>query len=323
MEPDFQRILEGLPGHVLVLAPDGPRFTILAASDAYLRATLTERAEIVGKGVFEVFPDNPDDPETKAVDVARTSFQRVVDERRADVMGIRRHDVRRPEAAGGGFEERYWQPLNSPILGDNGRVVCIVHQVEDVTEAVLHGQKGVELRAANVALRASSAVLANEVSGHEQTMRDLDTSRLLLASSLEAQRDTILFSIDHDYRYLYFNRAHVESMKRAYGADLEIGACVLDSITVAEDRATAQENYDRALAGESHTNVRVFGDVERAWYESFFNPVLNGAGEIVGATGLARDISARKQAEERLTQMTRLYATLSQVNQTIVRVKQP
>ena len=80
MEPDFRRILEGLPGQVLVLAPDGPRFTILAASDAYLDATLTQRAEIVGKGVFEVFPDmRPrDHGRRRCADL----LQRVVDERR-------------------------------------------------------------------------------------------------------------------------------------------------------------------------------------------------------------------------------------------------
>ena len=48
-------------------------------TDAYLRATKTRRSEILGKGVFEVFPDNPDDPTTKAVDHARTSFQRVLE----------------------------------------------------------------------------------------------------------------------------------------------------------------------------------------------------------------------------------------------------
>jgi PAS domain S-box-containing protein len=39
--------------------------------------------------------------------------------------------------------------------------------------------------------------------------------------------------------------------------------------------------------------------------------------------GTAHDVTERKRAEEQLAQMTRLYATLSQVNQTIVRVKAP
>ena len=48
-----------MPDAYLVLLPDAPRFTIIAASHAYLRATLTRREEILGRGLFEVFPDNP------------------------------------------------------------------------------------------------------------------------------------------------------------------------------------------------------------------------------------------------------------------------
>ena len=63
--------------------------------------------------------------------------------------------MRRPEAEGGGLAERCWRPLNSPVLGEDGQVVCIELQVEDVTDAVLHGQESVELQAANPALRES------------------------------------------------------------------------------------------------------------------------------------------------------------------------
>src|SRR5262245_37938615 len=59
---DFRLLFEAAPGAFLVLLPDAPRFTVVAASDAYLRATLTERDHIVGRGLFEVFPDHPADP---------------------------------------------------------------------------------------------------------------------------------------------------------------------------------------------------------------------------------------------------------------------
>jgi hypothetical protein len=55
----------------MVLDPD---LVIVAASDAHLRDTLTTRAAIVSKGVFEVFPDNPADSETTAVSNSRVSF---------------------------------------------------------------------------------------------------------------------------------------------------------------------------------------------------------------------------------------------------------
>jgi PAS domain-containing protein len=58
MHPDFQALFESGPGLNLVLDPD---LTIVGASDAYLSATMTKRSEIVGRPLFDVFPDNPDD----------------------------------------------------------------------------------------------------------------------------------------------------------------------------------------------------------------------------------------------------------------------
>jgi len=40
--PDFRGLFESAPGLYLVLAPE-PAFHILAVSDAYLRATMTDR----------------------------------------------------------------------------------------------------------------------------------------------------------------------------------------------------------------------------------------------------------------------------------------
>ncbi|MFN2378820.1 MAG: PAS domain S-box protein, partial [Bacteroidales bacterium] len=136
---------------------------------------------------------------------------------------------------------------------------------------------------------------------NEKKLRD---SQLLLKSSLESQKDTILFSIDNAYRYLYFNKAHIDVMKYAYNKDIELGMNILDCITLDDDREVAKENYDRALKGESHTNIRVYGERNVAYYESFFNPILSDENEIVGATGLARDITERKKTEQELQDMS-------------------
>ncbi len=318
MELDFQRILERLPEEVLVLAPDAPRFTIVAASDAFLRATRTPREAVVGKGVFEVLPDDRDGSDDGMNNLARASLQRVVDERCVDGPHISCHEVRRQEPDGAGIERRYRRSLSSPVMGADGRVACIIHEVQDVTDAVLHSEDGVGSLAADGALRRAEADLAQEISDHGQTTTDLGESRLLLASSLEAQEGTVIFCIDRDYRYLFFNRAHEQVMQRAYGTEPATGACVLDLMTDEEDRAAAKENCDRALAGESHTNVRVFGDVTRAWYESFFNPVRDGSGAIIGATALARDITERRLAEERLRESEDEFRVLAEAVPQIV-----
>src|SRR6476469_1294197 len=136
VQPDFRALFDSLPGLYLVLEPDAPRYTIVAASDAYKRQTLTERQAIEGKGVFEVFPDNPDDPYATARENACVSFACVIATGAPDAMPTQRHDIRRPQEQGGGFEERWWSPVNSPVFGSSGEVAYIIHRVEDVTSLV-------------------------------------------------------------------------------------------------------------------------------------------------------------------------------------------
>ena len=85
--PDFQTLFEAAPGLYLVLLPDAPRYTIVAVSDAYARATMTTREEILGRGLFEVFPDNPADPTATGVNTLRASLGRVLTKRAPDADG--------------------------------------------------------------------------------------------------------------------------------------------------------------------------------------------------------------------------------------------
>ena len=130
--PDFQTLFETAPDLYLVL---DPALTIVAATDRYLRATMTRREEIVGRNIFDAFPDNPDDEGATGVSNLRASLDLVRAGLAPDMMGVQKYDIRRPESEGGGFEVRYWSPRNTPVMV-NGRLAWIIHRVEDVTEFV-------------------------------------------------------------------------------------------------------------------------------------------------------------------------------------------
>jgi PAS domain S-box-containing protein len=130
MHLQFRALFESLPGLYLVLTPD---FKIVAASDAYLKATMTKRENLLGNGLFEMFPDNPDDPAATGASNLRTSLNQVLQTAASDTMAIQKYDMRRPDGA---FEERFWSPVNSPVLGMDRRIEYIIHRVEDVTEFV-------------------------------------------------------------------------------------------------------------------------------------------------------------------------------------------
>ncbi len=169
--PDFRRLFEAAPGAYLVLLPDSDR-TIVAVSDAYLRATRTEREAIIGRGLFEVFPDNPDDPRATGVQNLRRSLERVVRDRTPDAMALQKYDIRRPDAEGGGFEERHWSPDNSPVFDEQGNLVSILHQVKDVTEFVKLKQQGSEQSKLTAELRAQVERTEAEIFARSEQMRE-------------------------------------------------------------------------------------------------------------------------------------------------------
>ncbi len=163
--------------------------------------------------------------------------------------------------------------------------------------------------------------LANVIDLTERKLAEdeLMKSQIFLRSSIESQRETTIFSIDRDYLYLYFNRAHLADMKFAYDAVVKIGTNILDYITSDEDRRLLKENFDRAFKGESHSIVQTFGDVNVAYYEVFFNPVIDEKGNIIGCTGLARNITERIEAEQALKDSeTKFKEIINQINDGII-----
>jgi PAS domain S-box-containing protein len=127
---ELRTIFESLPGLYVVITPD---FNVVSVSDAYLKATMTTREHLVGHNLFDVFPDNPDEAGATGESNVRASFERVLRTGKPDTLAIQKYDVRNPEGA---FEEHYWSPINSPLLGPDGRVKYIIHRVEDVTDFV-------------------------------------------------------------------------------------------------------------------------------------------------------------------------------------------
>jgi len=120
--------------HPYMLLDPAPGLHIVDINDAYAQATFTSRNDVVGRSLFEIFPDNPDDELADGVSNLYASLRTVVKTGQPHVMTIQRYDIRDPQ---GQFIERHWQPINSPIHDQNGILIFILHHVEDVTADVL------------------------------------------------------------------------------------------------------------------------------------------------------------------------------------------
>jgi PAS domain S-box-containing protein len=305
---DFEAVFDASPGNYLLLSPD---LTIVGVNQCYLQATMTRREDIISRGLFEVFPDNPNDPAADGVRNLRASLERVLTHKRPDRMPLQHYDIRRPESEGGGFEERYWSPLNSPVLDREGNIRYIIHWVEDVTEFVrlkrqMFSQElqreevwsGAEEMAADGYLKGE-AMLAQrrltEMGRHYRFLTDLVPQLIWTANS-------------HGFAD-YFNQRWVDFT----GIDRE--QLLLDGW----ERLIHPDDRDRTIALWSET-VRAGGDQYQLqhrlrhrdgsyrWTLTTALPYRGYAGRILKWFGSTADVHDKVMADERLQQAQRLQA---------------
>lgn len=200
---DYRSLLAYTPSAILVLLPDSPRFTIVEVSNAYLKATMTSRETILGQGIFEVFPDNPADPAATGTKNLTLSLEKVRKDRRAHTMAIQKYDIQRPKSEGGGFEERYWSPINVPVCDSNGNVINIIHRVEDVTEFIHLKQAKAEQSKITEELRALTSEMEVEIYQRAQEIQDIN-NKLSEAyeklGELDKLKTKFFSNVSHEFR---------------------------------------------------------------------------------------------------------------------------
>ncbi|MGW3625243.1 PP2C family protein-serine/threonine phosphatase [Streptomyces sp. NPDC000880] len=129
---DHEAVFQALPGAVALLTTD---LAYADVNEAFLQMSGRTREQVVGRYLFDVFPDNPNDPTATGMRNLEVSLRRVAATGERDAMALQRYDVEYPDRPGE-WEERYWSPVNAPVFGPDGRVVLLLHRVEEVTELI-------------------------------------------------------------------------------------------------------------------------------------------------------------------------------------------
>ncbi len=264
---DYQAIFNAAPALHLILAPDRD-FTILAANDAQLLATGTRREQSVGRPVFEVFRNDPDDPREFGTGALRASFERVMHNRTPDRMAITRYDIPRPASDGGGFEERYWRPVNVPVLDEHGAIHCIIHQIEDVTGQV----KRQDISLSHVDERLRAALLASGAGTFHWQLSD---------GSLQA--DSALQQV----------------FGLAPGERLDSLEHLIAQVDQADRERVRHAFYSGREGRDFVVEFRLVG-ARSAWLVCRAKVFRDARGRLAYVAGACTDITTRKQAEEAL-----------------------
>jgi two-component system sensor histidine kinase VicK len=205
ISPETLRALETAPNMYLVLSPG---LYILTASDLYLEATETTREAIVGKHIFEAFPENPELPNADGVQNINASLQEVLATKKPHYMSIQRYDV--PDNNNpGSFIPRYWDPSHTPVLDEQGEIIYIIQLATNVTQQVFI-QKALaasqeqerqmlaqveelneELEASNEEIKASNEELQQTQEILKELNEDLENRILTRTEEMEATNEEL------------------------------------------------------------------------------------------------------------------------------------
>lgn len=142
----YQPVFRALPTLCLIINADGPAFTIVDASDAWLSATMRRREEIVGRGMSAVFSDRSDDPASDVSSEIQNCLTTLVKTRQYSHLQQKKYRLRQPAGPDADGGERQCRLSFFPVFDAQGDVCTILHLMEDVTEKVSSEKKAGETR---------------------------------------------------------------------------------------------------------------------------------------------------------------------------------
>ena len=276
------------------------RLHIVGANKAYLASVKRDLADIVGRWAWDAFPT---DPETLGQAIA--SFERVIRTGQPDTMPLLRFDVPRPEAEGGGMEERYWSITHSPVPDAAGEVGMVLQHPVDVTELQrLRDAVGNVEGAAALDLRPAQARIFERAKSVYEANLALKAESDHLHEMFRQAPGFMAVLREPDHRFELTNDAY----RSLIGGRDVIGLTVREALVEIEGQpfldlldlvyATGQPFIGRGV--EILLEHRKGEPRERRSLDFIYQPIRDASGSVVGIFVEGSDVTEMKAATDEL-----------------------
>jgi PAS domain S-box-containing protein len=300
--PDYKSIFESVPGLYLVLLPD---LNIAAVSENFLLATMTTKDQLIGRYLFDVFPDNPDDPRTIGVSNFRASLDAILQQGKAHPMTVQRYDIKRQD---GSMEERYWSPLIKPVKDERGKLQYIINRVEDVTDFVkMRSDKEKQdkitanLRSQVEEMEAEIFNRGRELQLMNDTLHDQVNKKTAELTDIFDRITDAFIGFDKDDRAIFINKKAVQFV--GLSEDELKGKHINEVFAAVYWQPLLKEMYDARIANKKDGLQEVYIEQYKVWLAVDFYPSESGLSVFL------RDITSRKDTEAALVKSEEKYRT--------------
>ena len=293
---NFEALFNASPNPYVLL---NPSLVIMGMNDAYLRVTMRKREELVGRGMFEAFPSDPDSEGYRQL---RASFDRVINEKVTDHLPLIAYAISLPD--GQGFEERFWSATHTPLFNEAGELISILQHTVDVTE--LHHLR--TFARTSAFLSGPSALIETEMFRRAQAVQEvnqaLSRERQHLHELFEQAPGFIAALSGPDYVFTMANAAYRQVVGRS---DL-IGKPVRDALPEVVEQGFIDLLDHVYQTGKPFVGrgVRVIirqgpdDTVEERFLDFVYQPIFSRDGAVSGIFVQGHDVTDHRRAENAL-----------------------
>ena len=291
---DFERLFQKLPSPHMVLDRD---LTFVAVNAAYEQALMRKREELVGRGLFEMFPNDSESGKR-----LRESIERVFENNQSDTLAYIRYAIPLPAERGGGFEERYWTAVHTPLEDAAGNIRYLMQNTVDVTDIVRMRE------AISLPYRTPAA----EVQLIERAREAENSNRALMAESADFRR---LFSQAPQMIAVLSGPQHFftfanDAYRTFIGNRDVVGMTAREAVPEVDGQVFFDMLDDVFRTGREHSGegVRVMvgqgsgREAREAFMDFSYRPIRDAGGKITGVfvQGMDRTDTVRNSQHQRL-----------------------
>ncbi len=319
--PDFAELFRLSPNPYMVLDRE---LRYVTANDAYLRATASRLEDLQGRGVFELFPHDPDAPNNASVRMLRGSLERVLATKAPDVLALIPYRVPMHTEGGVVVAERFWSATHTPVLDAHGEVAYILQHTVDVTELQQLKQAAEAHRDSTAARDAMEAGVLSRARQLQEANRLLDSERRHLLSLFQQAPSFMAFLRGTEHVFELANPSYEELV----GSRSLVGKPVREALpeVVAQgfigllDRVytTGQPFVGRGvrIVLQRHGD----GPAEERYLDFIYQPIRDADGRVAGIFAQGHDITEQKRAEAALKESEERFRNMADHAPVMLRV---
>lgn len=296
-KPDYEAIFRASPYPSLVM---DKALTILDANDAYLKASGRTRKELLGRGHFDAFPENPAAPSSTNLKQVKSSMERAIATGKPDTTPILRYAIPVAGGEGAAFQDRYWNAVHTPVFGDDGEVALVVQNPIDVTGLYRLDQDADFASAGSSIANGAGLEGLSRAQMHEAMMRVLHDERSHLRNLFNQSPGFIAVTMGPTHVFEMANDAYyqlvghrdllgkpiVEALPEVTGQGFE---ALLDSVY---QTGTPQVAY----GVQFKVRPQEAGPLVERFIDLVYQPFYGGGGKVVGIFIQGQDVTEAHQA---------------------------